>query len=62
MPSIHIIVENSHVILEGFVTSERQKNLIYDRVNAGSKFLTDNPPGQIPASVQNNLKVLDTAR
>jgi hyperosmotically inducible protein len=33
LPSIHIIVENGHVTLEGVVANEFDKNLIYTRAN-----------------------------
>ena len=46
-PSIHIIVDNGHVTLEGYVGSEMDKNLAYVRANT--------VPGVF--SVTNNLRI-----
>jgi hyperosmotically inducible protein len=47
LPSIHIIVKNGHVILEGVVANEADKNIINARANAVSGVF----------SVTNNLVV-----
>jgi hyperosmotically inducible protein len=47
LPSIHIIVENGHVTLEGIVANEGDKNLVGIRANGVSGVF----------SVTNNLKV-----
>jgi len=47
LPSIHIIVENGHVILEGLVANEADKNLINLRANGVPDVF----------SVTNNLRV-----
>lgn len=47
LPSIHIIVKNGHVTLEGVVANEFDKNLVYTRANAVPNVF----------SVTNNLRV-----
>jgi len=47
VPSIHIIVENGHVTLEGVVANEMDKNLCYLRANGVPNVF----------SVTNNLQV-----
>jgi len=47
LPSIHIIVENGHVTLEGVVANQADKNLVYLRANGVPNVF----------SVTNNLRV-----
>lgn len=47
VPSIHIIVDGGHVVLEGFVANEMDKNLAYMRANSVPNVF----------SVTNNLRV-----
>ena len=51
LPSIHIIVENGHVTLEGVVTSQGDKNLINIRANSVPNVF----------SVTNNLQIVPGA-